>query len=161
MKWVKQGILYLLLMLVVVTVMDLWRAKDLPAGALLAQSWQTTQGEMVNVVEQSYQQPVIVYFWGTWCPVCSVVSPGVDWLAQYTPVVSVAMQSGNDASLRHYAAEHGYQMAVVNDQTGMLSQQWGVPVTPAFAIVRNGEIESFTAGFTTPVGLYIRWLLAH
>ncbi|RUO76653.1 protein disulfide oxidoreductase [Pseudidiomarina taiwanensis] len=161
MQWLKQGLIYLVLILIVVTIMDLWRGKDLPKGVLTEQVWQTTQGEQVNVVAQSFKEPVIIYFWGTWCPVCSVVTPSVDWLDGMAPVVSVAMQSGTDASLRHYAAEHGYTVAMVNDASGSLGQSWGVAVTPAFAIVRNGEIESFTAGFTTPFGLYIRWLLAH
>ncbi|NEO38266.1 MAG: thioredoxin [Moorea sp. SIOASIH] len=28
------------------------------------------------------QQPVLVYFWATWCGPCRLVSPSVDWVAE-------------------------------------------------------------------------------
>ena len=158
---IKKVLLYALLALLVVTVVDLWRGKDLPAGPLPEQQWQSLQYQAVDIVERSYQEPVIVYFWGTWCPVCSVITPSVDWLAGYLPVVSVAMTSGTDAELRRYLVQNDYQLAVINDPQAAISKQWGVAVTPAFAIVSDGEVQSFTAGPTTPLGLYARWLWAH
>ncbi|MBY6064168.1 protein disulfide oxidoreductase [Pseudidiomarina sediminum] len=151
---------FLLMVMVVVTVMDVWRGKDLPVGELPESVWMTITEQQRDIIAESYEQPVIVYFWATWCPVCSTITPSVDWLAGHLPVVTVAMRSGTDAELQRYVTQNDYQMVVVNDATGRLSQQWGVPVTPAFAIVSEGEIQSFTAGLTTPMGLYARWLWA-
>lgn len=158
---IRKTLLFLLLALVVVTVMDLWRGKDLPKGALPDTRWITLDAQHVDLVEQSYGEPVIVYFWGSWCPVCHVLTPSVDWVDNYLPVVSVAMSSGSAHQVQRYLQNNNYQLAVVNDPNAAISGQWGVPVTPAFAIVRNGEIHSFTAGVTTPLGLYARWLWAY
>lgn len=157
---IKKLLIYFVLALLVLTAMDIWRGQDLSKGQLLEDTWQTVRYEQVNLVEQSYEEPVIVYFWGSWCPVCHVISPTVDWLASYLPVVTVAMSSGTDAQVRNYLARNDYEFKVVNDPEARLSNQWGVPVTPAFAIVKDGEIHSFTAGATTPLGLYARWLWA-
>ncbi|CAB0150779.1 Thioredoxin C-1 [Pseudidiomarina piscicola] len=157
---IKKLLIYFMLALLVLTAMDIWRGQNLPKGQLLEDTWQTVRYEQVNLVEQSYEEPVIVYFWGSWCPVCHVISPTVDWLASYLPVVTVAMSSGTDAQVRNYLARNDYEFKVVNDPEARLSNQWGVPVTPAFAIVKDGEIHSFTAGATTPLGLYARWLWA-
>lgn len=157
---IKKVLGFFVMLLVVMTVMDVWRGKDLPVGELPESVWVTIAAQQRDIIAESHQQPVIVYFWATWCPVCSTITPGVDWLADHVPVVSVAMRSGTDQELQAYLQQNDYQMVVVNDATGQLSHQWGVPVTPAFAIVSEGEIQSFTAGVTTPVGLYVRWLWA-
>jgi hypothetical protein len=41
-----------------------------------------------------------------------------------------------------------------------LAQQWGINITPAVAIVKNGKIIAFTAGFTAPPGILVRYYLA-
>lgn len=157
---IKKLLIFFVVALTVITVMDVWRAQDLPAGKVPATTWQTLKYEHVDLLEQSYVEPVIVYFWGSWCPVCHVITPGVDWLAGYVPIVSVAMTSGTDAQVRRYLVDNDYQFKVVNDPEARISNQWGVPVTPAFAVIKNGEVHSFTAGATTPLGLYARWLWA-
>ncbi|WP_404399486.1 protein disulfide oxidoreductase [Idiomarina seosinensis] len=120
----------------------------------------TLTGEPIDIIEMSRKEPVLLYFWATWCPYCSVVSPMVSSLADEHAVVSVAFSSGPDAQVKDYLSEHDYRFVTVNDETGILAKRWGVSVTPTIVIVRDGVVQSVTTGLTTSPGMRARLMLA-
>jgi thiol-disulfide isomerase/thioredoxin len=157
----RSAAVYLLLMLVVIVAVDWWRSRDIPAGQLPQVPLYALTGEAFDLHALSSERPLVVYFWATWCPVCPSVSPSIDWLDGTIPVVTVALRSGTDEQLGRYLQQKDYGFTTIHDSTGQLAQQWGVHMTPAVAIVKNGEIVSFTAGFTAPPGLLVRYYLAY
>lgn len=110
--------------------------------------------------------PTLVYFWGSWCPVCKTTSPSVSTLAeegQYQ-IVSVALSSGNDADIQAYQNEHNYHFKTINDRNGSIRKQWGVEVTPSiFYINTDGEISAISTGMTSLWGMKFKldwsWIL--
>ena len=118
------------------------------------------QGNKVDLLALSAKQPVIIYFWATWCNICSTVSPSVDWIADYYPVLTVALSSGDNIRIKQYLHSKNYGFSTINDQQGLISKAWGVSVTPTIFIVDKGEIKSVTTGFTSPIGMWFRLLLA-
>ncbi|PKH97942.1 protein disulfide oxidoreductase [Shewanella sp. 11B5] len=112
-------------------------------------------------------KPTLVYFWGTWCPVCSVTSPMVDSvnLKQDYQVVSIAVASGTDADINTFMQQHHYHFDVINQQnqhqTMLLSQQWGAMALPAIYIVdAENNIRFVTSGVTSSWGMSLRLWLA-
>lgn len=98
-KWSKEIIGLVVILFVVFTVMDFWRKPESLAPILLEPQLLAT-GETVSLAELSKEQPVLVYFWATWCGVCKITSPTVADLAKAgVPVVSVAIRSGNSERL--------------------------------------------------------------
>ena len=123
-------------------------------------------GKSFNLDEARSEGPVLIYFWGSWCPVCLVVSPAVDSIAQDAlsnkhNVLSIALTSGNDADITKYQNEHAYTFETLNDNDGRYSQQWGVLVTPSiFIINQQGEVTYVSTGVTSEWGMRIRLWLA-
>jgi len=156
MKLIKQILLYLVLFIAVSWAVDAWRGRHLPSGPVDSFTVSTLARETIDVLALSEEQPVLVYFWGTWCPVCDWVSPSVNWLADGDNVLSIAIRSGDDERLARYLQAKDYQFTTVNDNTGMLAQRWQIAATPTVAIIAHGEIVSFTTGASTPVGLWAR-----
>lgn len=156
MKRIKQILLYAVLFLAISFAVDAWRGRNLPSGPIGPLSVITLSEASVDIMQRSHEQPVVLYFWGTWCPICELVSPTVDWLAEDYPVFSIAIRSGSNAQLSQYLAANAYQFETVNDNTGMLAQRWQIAATPTVAIIANGEIVSYTTGASTPVGLWLR-----
>ncbi len=156
MKLLKNLIAFVLAFIVISTAVDWWRGRGIPQGTLEETWLPLVSGEQVELIKKSHDEPVIVYFWATWCSVCTYVSPSVNWLASDYPVVSVAIRSGTDERLQHYLHEKDYRFDTVNDETGQLSAQWQVRATPTIAIVHRGEIVSYTTGISTPIGLWLR-----
>ena len=108
-------------------------------------------------LHQFHGAPALVYFWGSWCPVCRAQQGTIDHLAQDVPLLTVAMQSGTAAEVQHYLTQHGLRWATVADEYGDLARQWGVSGVPAlFVLDGTGEIRFVTRGYTTGWGLRLR-----
>lgn len=158
--WIKQLALWLLIVLVLTSVMDIWRGKDIPRDNLPPLQGMTLTGVEVDIAKLSQDQAVLVYFWGTWCPVCNYVSPAVSQMSAYYPVVTVAMSSGEDDKLRKYLQHQGYGFDTINDSDSKIARDWSLQATPTIMIVKEGELKHYTTGFTSLPGMWRRMLLA-
>ncbi|MGX2016269.1 protein disulfide oxidoreductase [Providencia huashanensis] len=159
-KWSKEIIVLAIILFVAFTVMDLWRKPQTLAPALLEQHT-LVNGETVSLAELSKEKPVLVYFWATWCGVCNLTSPTVSDLNQSgMPIISVAIRSGETARLVSGMGKKDLNFPVINDSSGQLSNAVGVSATPTFMVIDNGELVSFTSGWTSSYGLKMRMWLA-
>nr|WP_275666058.1 protein disulfide oxidoreductase [Vibrio sp. Isolate23] len=145
--------------IVITSAMDWFRSQSLPTESAPPIMERTMDDQFVDVIAMSYEEPVVVYFWATWCPACKFVSPTVDWLSQYYPVVGVAGSSGPSERVKQFMQAKDYQFSNINDQKGEIFNRWNISVTPSIFIVKEGKVESITTGITTPPGMLVRlWL---
>ncbi|MDK9736329.1 protein disulfide oxidoreductase [Vibrio sp. D404a] len=160
-RWSKELLSILLIVGIISAAMDFYRAQSMPQGDALPMVGTTVQGEQVDLLELSKQgEPVIVYFWATWCGACKFVSPSVDWLAKSHNVVSVSLSSGSNERVSRFMQAKDYSFPVLNDVNGHIGRDWAISVTPTIAIIKDGEIKSITTGVTTPFGIWLRAALA-
>ncbi|TEW54010.1 protein disulfide oxidoreductase [Psychromonas sp. RZ22] len=116
----------------------------------------SVQNKQIDLLAMSQEKPVLVYFWATWCSVCSVVSPSVDFVDGGTQVITVALNSGNNKRIQQYLHAKKYDFSVINDPKGTIAQEWGITVTPTLFVINKGEISAVTTGFTSPFGMWVR-----
>jgi thiol-disulfide isomerase/thioredoxin len=160
-RWSKELLSILLIVGVISAAMDFYRSQSMPQGNAIPMVGTSIQGEEIDLIELSKQgEPVIVYFWATWCGACKFVSPSVDWLAKSHNVVSVSLSSGPDERVSRYLKAKDYSFDVLNDTSGQIGRDWAISVTPTIAIIKDGEIKSITTGVTTPLGIWLRAALA-
>ncbi|WP_022943010.1 protein disulfide oxidoreductase [Psychromonas hadalis] len=158
--WLKEAVIFITIIVVVGWGADLWRSQSIVSGQAPELISQSIVGNEVDLIAMSQDKPVLVYFWATWCAVCSGVSPSVDFIASNYQVVTVALTSGKEARIKQYMNAKEYNFTVVNDPKGEISRSWGVSVTPTIFVIDKGEITSVTTGFTSPIGMWLRLLLA-
>ena len=104
---------------------------------------------------------VLIDFWATWCGVCNLTSPTVSELSQSgMPIISIAIRSGETSRLIKGMENKELTFPVINDTSGQLSNAVGVSATPTFMVIDNGELVSFTSGWTSSYGLKMRMWLA-
>lgn len=151
-KTLLSALTYLVMFVVIYTAVNLWRSPVMPDSPKLV--YQNSIGQVVDVVSQSHDTPVLIYFWGSWCGVCRTTSPNVQALhADGRDVLTVAVSSGDDNELLAYMNKHGYDFYTINDQNGTVFGEWGGQVTPSFMILDDGKVaQSFT-------GIAPLWLL--
>lgn len=158
--WSKQFFIYLGLAILMTVAVDLWRNKDRESNVMPVLSATSIQGEEVDLASLSKDNAVLVYYWASWCSICNFVSPSVDIISDYYPVVTVALSSGEDNRLKKYLSYKDYDFSVINDNQSTFGREWQVNVTPTIFIVKDGEIVWFTTGFTSLPGLWWRLLTA-
>ena len=102
-------------------------------------------------------QPVLLYFWADWCPVCRTTAGSVSSIAADWPVMTLATQSGDAAAVRRFMQEKGYQWPTLADADGQILQRYRLPGTPAFVVIApDGNIRFVSVGYTTEIGLRLR-----
>jgi len=155
-RWLREGVVLLLIAAAAMLVMDQFRQPALPA-TFVSTPLQTLDGKPVSLAEMSQDRPLLVYVWATWCGVCRYTTPSVAKIAEEGGnVISVALRSGDDATLSNWLARKHYAIPTVNDASGQLSRSWQVQVTPTLMIISKGEVKSVTTGFTSGWGMKLR-----
>lgn len=158
--WLKEILIFTIIVVIVGWGADLWRSKSMASGKAPTLVTESVLGDKIDLIAMSTEKPVMVYFWATWCSICSAVSPSVDFLSGQYQVVSVALTSGEKQRIKQYLNAKDYHFNVVNDPKGEISRDWGVSVTPTIFIIDKGEISSVTTGFTSPMGMWLRLFFA-
>lgn len=156
---IKTILIYGLMFAVIYTAVNWWRQPVMPANPQLQLT--DYQGQSIDLAALSNDKPALVYFWGTWCPVCRVTSPTIDTLAAANdyPVVTIAIQSGSDQTLHSYLREHNYRFTTINDQEGEIFADWQGQVTPSYVILKEGEMAQGLTGIQPLWSLKLRlWL---
>jgi len=149
-----------LILLLILFLFSLYQTRNMPEITPELKV-QLISGEQVNLKKMAEKSPVLVYFWGSWCPMCSYTSTVVTELSKEYPVLTIALSSGDDLEIEQYLIENGYQFLVINDPDGVISKHWGVLATPTFFIINNkAEIAFITTGVSSIWGLKFRLWLA-
>ena len=156
---IKTVLLYGLVFAIIYTAVNWWRQPVMPADPQL--QLMDYQGQSIDLAAMSADKPTLVYFWGTWCPICSVTSPNINALATENtyPVVTVAIKSGSDQELHNYLKQNNYSFNTVNDKEGAIFDDWQGQVTPSYVILKNGEMSQGLTGIQPLWSLKLRlWL---
>jgi peroxiredoxin len=74
-----------------------------------------------------------------------------------TPVITVAMQSGDPAVVSEYMSHRQFDVPALVDQEGSVADAYGVRGVPAtFVLGRDGNIQFATMGYTSELGMRLR-----
>ncbi|WP_456433315.1 redoxin domain-containing protein [Nitratifractor sp.] len=156
----KEIILFLLVAVGVSTIIGIFRApRSAPDPSVLA-GLRTIDGRPVDPLLRG-DGALAIHFWGSWCPVCRAEADNLERLAPGRRILTVAVSSGDAATLRRWMAKRGLHYPVIADPDGRLARTFGVKVYPStFIYDGKGTLRFALAGYTTTPGLWIRMLWA-
>lgn len=150
-RWILEFFVILLILFA----LRLWMLRDIVEGVAPNISEYTLSGIHFDLYQ--HKKPILVHFWASWCPVCQLEESNIENLSKKYPVITIAMQSGNDAEIKKYMREQNLSFDTINDEDGSLSQKYkirGVPVS--FIINKDNRIDFVEVGYTTELGLFAR-----
>ncbi len=136
-----------------------WQTRGLPEGAAPPLAGILTDGSSARVGADgtANDKPTLVAFWSTWCPVCSAEEDNIVSVAKDHRVISVAMQSGDAATVMKHLKERGIALPVLVDADGRHAENWGVRGVPThFVVDAAGNIRFRVVGYATTWGLKTR-----
>ena len=107
--------------------------------------------------ERHAGQPVALYLWAEWCPICKVQQPVVSGLVGDVPVLTIAMQSGPPEAVARVLAQRQLRWPTAVDPRGELSKALGFGSVPAFVVIdADGQLRAPTVGHTSELGVRAR-----
>jgi len=134
--------------------------RGLVSGMPPAIQGQTLDGERFDLAE-FHGRPSIIYFWASWCRICEAMQGSVRAVARDHALVSLALQSGDQAEVSRYMQERGFNPKVLLDEDGAIGKRYGIRGVPAvFVLGPDGAIRYSTMGYTSELGLRLRLWLA-
>lgn len=153
-RW-RRWILDALILAAIVGGISYWQSHGLPDGVAPPLAGVRTDGSTVKVGAGGTAS--LVVFWGIWCPICRAEEGNISSVAEDWPVISVATQSGDAATVAKYLAERGIALPALIDEGGFIAADWRVRATPTHFIVDPaGKVRFRLVGYTTTLGLRTR-----
>lgn len=102
-------------------------------------------------------EPIMIHFWATWCPICKVEAPNIQRVSNDYNVLTIATNSGTDEDIKKYLKENNVDFKVINDQYNEYSNLFNISVFPTTLIYDKDRNLVFSeVGYTSTFGLYIR-----
>ena len=149
-KWLMEA----LFLLLVVFLIHLWQTRDAVQGLAPALNGQLLQGESFALDERG-EKPLLVYFWATWCPVCSFTSDHVQSISEDHSVITVAMQSGDDKQITQHLTDNGHDFPVISDPNGEIARSWNVRAVPTlYFLDSENRIRHVSVGYASRLPLW-------
>lgn len=139
-KLLLEALKTIALFLIIYTLFNWWRQPTPPDTPVLMLT--DTSGQSHDLTAISHNQPILVYFWASWCHICKHTTPSVLSLAGTHPVMAVAVNSGDDRTVGAFLNQYQRpaQFYLVNDEHGAYFDTWQGQVTPSFAIIKDGKV---------------------
>ena len=154
-KFIREVAILLLMVMTVSVAVNLYKTWNVQRGPAPELLYASIDGK--PVMAQPADEPMLVHFWATWCPVCSLEHGSIESISKDYPVVTVAMQSGNEEEIKQFMKNEGLSFTVISDEFGEISKQWSVRGVPAsFIIAPDGNIRFVEVGYTSEIGLRAR-----
>ncbi len=142
------------------TAMSWWRAPRLESTTLPHITGTLIDGSYFDS-EKSKGKPLMIEFWGTWCPVCKQQAPNVSSVAKKYNVLTIAVNSRSDEDIQKWLEEHNVIYPVLNDPSGKWAARFKVPAYPTtFVYDSEGKLKFTEVGYTTTAGLLTRMKMA-
>ncbi len=156
----KEIIIFIVLIFVISSIINYFRAPKIDNSYLNYLSGKTITGEDVEKFKS--KMPLIIHFWGIWCPICKQEASTIDDVAKKYNLLSVAVDSGDDKKLLSWMRKKGLSYPVLNDKSGNLAKKFKITVFPTTIIFdKSGKIKFIETGYTTKLGLISRIKLAN
>lgn len=153
--------LWILLFLTITIVLSIFKASDLKPSVSI-NGMKSFEGERFD----SKERVTVVYFWATWCGVCSMNLPLVEWYSRRLEnsfrFSFVSVEEGeNLEELNRYVQERDVRFKIISAHPALL-KEWKVNAYPSFAILdRSGKIRFMDSGMMNPLSFFLRIWVAY
>jgi len=159
MKWnvktiVKELITGAVLIFILSNIISYVRKPDLSSAQLPQLEVTLLDGTLYKLQKG---KPIIIHFWADWCKVCKLEAQNIETLSKKYEVMTIAVNSGDNAKVQAYMKERQLTFKVLNDVDSSWAKMFKVEVFPTtFIYDSKGELKFTEVGYTTTAGLFAR-----
>ena len=151
--YAKEIILFFVILTVLTNVISLYKSGELNKAPL-----KQTYIKLLDkqIYEYPSSKPLMIHFWATWCPVCSLEASNIQAISKDYEVLTVAVKSNKD-EIKKYLKDNKLDFKVVNDKNGIMASEFNIQAYPTtFIYDKNKKLIFSEVGYTSLFGLWIR-----
>jgi len=153
----KEIVIATILIFILTNIISYIRKPELTSNMLPQLEAQLLDGSLYSVEKG---KPLVLHFWGTWCPTCQLEIGNIEHISKEYEVLTIAVNSGDNSKLSRYLNEKGLTFRVLNDNRGEWAKKFNVVAYPTtFIYDGKGELKFTEVGYTTIAGLLARLAL--
>ncbi len=157
-KWIKELIIMGLILIVASGIIGYYRSSSVNTDLKLIENLKTIDNRAIKDI-LAQKKPLILNFWGTWCPVCNQEVSTLSKLAKREDItlLTIASNSGSNSEIQSYMQKKGISFLVINDQSGSLAKAFGISVFPTTLFYNSKRTKTIKdSGYTTYPGFLAR-----
>jgi len=159
-KFFREAIIFIIAIFIVSTAMNLYRAPRLDSDTLPTINSKLVDGSIFES-KSTIGKPLLINFWGTWCPVCATEASNIEYLSKDYQVITIAVNSASNENIKKWLDKKNVSYPVINDASGMWADKFKVSVYPTIFIYDSkGKLKFTETGYSTTAGLIARMKLA-
>lgn len=154
-RW-KSHLRSIALFMLIFLLIRAYQLNDYASGRAPVFSATSIEGNILSL-NRSGDEPVLIYFWATWCSICKLHKETIEELSQDYTVITVAAWSEDIDEVRNYFTDAKLRQMTLYDPNGELAKRYGITAVPSFFILdKKGDIRFIERGFTSSLGLRLR-----
>ena len=146
-KYLKEIISFIIILIIATNLMSYYKSLDLNKQKF----------EFSNIILDNNKKFIydknkdfIVYFWGSWCPICKYQSPNIQELKKTYNVLSIAIDSGSNQEIKDYLKSKNLNFDFINDKNKSFMKQFNVQAFPTtFVYDKDSNLLFSEVGFTS------------
>lgn len=157
-KWIKELFIMAFIVVVASSAIGYFRSSSVKSNLAVLKQSTTIDNKAAKELLGS-NKPLIINFWGTWCPICNQEVSTLSKLAKRSDAVllTIAVNSGSNEDIKSYMDKKSVNFFVINDSSGNIAKAFNVdtfPTTLFFSKDRKEVIKD--SGYTTYAGFLAR-----
>ncbi len=157
-KYIKEIVKFAIVLTILANLVSYYKSLNLNKEKLSISDISLLDNTNYKIPEN---KPLLIHFWATWCPICKVEAPNIEYLSKDYEVLTIAVNSGTKEYIKEYLKMNNLTFKVYDDFDGSLAQQFNIQVYPTtFIYDKNKNLVFTDVGYTSTIGLYLRMIWA-
>ena len=151
--YIKEIVTFLIFITILMNIISLYKSSDLNKEPLNKINLTLMNGEKYSYPSD---KPILVHFWATWCPTCTIEASNIQRISQNYEVITIAVKSGTN-EIKKYMKEKNLDFRVVNDKSAFIANEFKIAAYPTtFIYDKDKNLVFSEVGFTSTLGLWLR-----
>ncbi len=154
----KESLKILFITALLLNLISLYKSRNVETANIPIKDIKLIDG---TAFDHKKDSPLIIHFWATWCPVCKIENRTIEELSKDHQVVTVAVESGDDKTIKEFMEKNNLTFKTVNDTNRTLAESFNIQGYPTTLVYgKNGRHLFTEVGYTSTLGLKLRLLWA-
>lgn len=157
-KYLKEIVSFVIILTILANIVSYYKSTDLNKNRLELTSVTLLDGSSYSIKKE---KPLLIHFWATWCPICSVEASNIQTISENFEVITIAVDSASKEEIQSYLEKNHLDFKVIDDFDKQYATKFHISVYPTtFIYDKNKNLVFSEVGYTSTIGLYLRMIWA-